>query len=61
MACKLDLLKVGGRCARLSLNRLYDRQFGQSQRLVSLWSAMSADDSIPDDVTMLKARSGHSL
>ena len=37
------------------MNRSQDRQFGQSRHIVILWSAMSADDSLPDDVTTLKA------
>src|SRR4029077_19181166 len=30
-------------------------QFGQRQRVVILWSAMGADDSLPDDVITLQA------
>jgi transposase len=37
------------------LNRSHDRQFGQSRRIVIPWSAMGADDSLPDDVTALQA------
>jgi transposase len=33
----------------------HHRQFGQRHRLVILWFAMDADDSLPDDVTALKA------
>src|SRR5215471_3532425 len=43
------------RADRWDLNRSHDRQFGQSCRIVILWSAMGADDSLPDDVTTLKA------
>ena len=43
------------RADRWDLNRSHDRQFGQSRRIVILWSAMGADDSLPDDVTTLKA------
>ena len=40
---------------RQDLNQEHDQQFGQRQQLVILWSAMSADDSLPDDVITLKA------
>ena len=40
---------------RWDLNRPQDRQSGQGQRIVILSSAMGADDSLPDDVTTLKA------
>jgi len=43
------------RADRCDLNRSHDRQFGQSQCIVILWSVMGADDSLPDDVTTLKA------
>ena len=43
------------RADRYDLNRWPGRQFGQRPRLVILWSAMDADDSLPDDVTALKA------
>lgn len=39
---------------RRDLNRLCDRQLRQRRRIVILWSAMGADDSLPDDKTTLK-------
>lgn len=40
---------------RWDLNRRHDQRFGQRPRLVILWSAMGADDSLPDDATTLQA------
>lgn len=40
---------------RWDLNRWHDQRLGQRPRLVILWSTMSADDSLPDDVTTLQA------
>lgn len=40
---------------RCDLNRWCEWQPGQRPRLVILWSAMNADDSLPDDVSALKA------
>ncbi|MFK4529197.1 transposase [Bradyrhizobium japonicum] len=40
---------------RWDLNQWQDQRFEQRSRLVILWSAMGADDSLPDDVTTLQA------
>jgi hypothetical protein len=37
------------------LNRPHELQSGQALQIVILFSAMGADDSLPDDVTTLKA------
>ena len=46
---------AGGRLIAEDSNRSHDWAASTEPRIVILWSAMGADDSLPDDVATLKA------